>query len=348
MEIINQNNNFQNSENGTAQDFKGANIAKLTNQYLLQQQTIILKYENNKLINSEELFLRLFKLNHLNITIKILHDYVLYTDDENNIHYLDEKEISLRLERKLLSILREHNNNNNNNNNNNILNEKDINSFISYVYDFANLVSDYSFNYDTWIKLEKQNKFLNLFNRFLFFKKIEFNKMPDINDSRLFIEFINIEKKFDFIDFFGYDFSTLKIHKNGLLSEYKASGYSIKDFYTHLDLVKNHNVILLSLFFDSHPYDGENWNYDKLKFWLKDQPSNLIIDDISSLEEIFEFAFNEYFTDEDEQKWSDLEDYYHNTRYEYQLKLERDKIENEIEDEFLDNCGFFSKNMSLI
>ena len=114
----------------------------------------------------------------------------------------------------------------------------------------------------------------------------------------------------------------------------------------HLDLVKNHNVILLSLFFDSHPYDGENWNYDKLKFWLKDQPSNLIIEDISSLEEIFEFAFNEYFTDEDEQKWSDLEDYYYNTRYEYQLKLERDKIENEIEDEFLDNCGFFSKNMA--
>lgn len=228
METINQVNNFQNSENETAQNYNGANIKNLINQYLPQQtKKIILKYKNNKLINSEELFLELLKLNHLNFEIKMIYNCVILSKELENPFYFCESKICLQLEKILLIKLK---------NNLLCLSEKNINEFIQFVCNFNSLF----------------------------------------------------------------------------------------DFY--YNLIKNHNVILLRLFFDLNPYNGVNWNYTNLKIWLKEQPSNLIIYGIKNIEEIFELGYNGHFEHEDAKEWSEIEEYYHHTRYLYQLKLKENEI----------------------
>lgn len=228
MESINQVNNFQNSKNETAQNYNGANIKNLINQYLPKQtKKIILKYKNNKLINSEELILELLKLNHLNFEINMIYNCVILSKELENPFYFCESKICLQLEKLLLIKLK---------NNLYNLSEKNINEFIQFVCNFNSLF----------------------------------------------------------------------------------------DFY--YNLIKNHNVILLRLFFDLNPYNGVNWNYTNLKIWLKKQPSNLIIDGIKNIEEIFELGYNGHFKNEDTKEWSDIEEYYHHTRYEYQLKLKENEI----------------------
>ena len=60
MEIINQNNNFQNSENGTGQNFNGANIGNQNNYFFIFNLDWIFKSFNNKDLSSKQFLFLLF------------------------------------------------------------------------------------------------------------------------------------------------------------------------------------------------------------------------------------------------------------------------------------------------
>lgn len=60
MNIINQNNNFQNSENGTGQNFNGANIVNQNNYFYIFNLDWIFKSFNNKDLSSKQFLFLLF------------------------------------------------------------------------------------------------------------------------------------------------------------------------------------------------------------------------------------------------------------------------------------------------
>lgn len=74
MGINNQNNNFQNSENNTAQNFNGATIGNITNKYLLhKEKEVVLKYNfDGKLINENELLVDLLSIDNFSFSFKVI------------------------------------------------------------------------------------------------------------------------------------------------------------------------------------------------------------------------------------------------------------------------------------
>ena len=216
------------TQNGDIIEFKNSKIENINN-ILIQnlEKEVVFKYKSKILINSEEIFLELLKLNHNNFKVCIIYNDTILTKNLNN-NYLHESKICLQLEKEIIKIL--------NKSINNSLKEKYIKEFICFAYNF--------------------------------------NKLFDL----------------------------------------------------YYDSIKNHNINLLKLFFDCYPYNGVNWNYTNLRIFLKEQPSNLIIDNITNIEEIFQLGYDGYFRYEDEKEWSNVEEYYHHTRYEYLLKLKEDEI----------------------
>jgi hypothetical protein len=317
QEILDNQGNV--TQSGDIFDFKNATNCQLTKSsyYTLPIESIVLKYKNNKLSNVDEIFVKLLKLNShaYNFDIKIVQDYVICKDEFGDDVYLDNTDnISLMLTKKLIINLKQSHE----------WNEKTINHFISGIYDFESILESIDYQ-DLEEKMENQLECLSALNVFLTKEKLKHNKMPNIDDKKLIHGFfIENNDKLDFIKIFGYEFKYHQISEFGFLHVYQSHGYNVEDLNLVLYNVKNYNVNILRLFLESNDFNGWNWNLVNLKTWLKDIPSNLIIDGIENIDEIFNFAYEGYFEDEDENLWRDLEFFYHDTRCEYRITVEED------------------------
>lgn len=317
MSDINKQEIAEISGGQVAQNVEGDQIY-IQNQYILYDKVITLKYINNELSNVEEVFVNLLKLNnkYLNFKIKIIHDYILCSDDVGNNYYLNANDISLNIEKELIQNLKTK-----------IWNEKEINSFISKIFNFESLFDNLMYE-DNFKKMDYELKFLNIFNKFLLFEKIKLNKMPDIDDYTFISRFIDENRDFDFHEIFGYEFRFHNLKEDGFLNTLKKYGYSIESFNYELNRVKNWNAFILKCFFEIEKYNGVNWNITKLKIYLgEDIPSNLIIEGITRINEIIDYGCNGYFEDEDLHVWEELEEFYFDMLHDYQI--ERD-IEDDI------------------
>ena len=120
MGINNQNNNFQNSENNTAQNFNGATIGNITNKYLLhKEKEVVLKYNfDGKLINENELLVDLLSIDNFSFSFKVISEDI-YSNFYEDKHW---EKTCLDLKRYVLLSLKE-----------NTWNEKKIYQFINTI-----------------------------------------------------------------------------------------------------------------------------------------------------------------------------------------------------------------------
>lgn len=85
MNIINQNNNFQNSENGTGQNFNGANIGNQNNYFFIFNLDWIFKSFNNKDLSSKQFLFLLFSKSILFFLLIGLFLLPLFSINKHNI-----------------------------------------------------------------------------------------------------------------------------------------------------------------------------------------------------------------------------------------------------------------------
>ncbi len=83
--VNNQNNNFQNSENGTRQNFNGANIANQNNYFFIFNLDWIFKSFNNKKLNTKQFTFLLFSRTILFVLLIGFILLPLYSVNKNNI-----------------------------------------------------------------------------------------------------------------------------------------------------------------------------------------------------------------------------------------------------------------------
>lgn len=183
--------------------------------------------------------------------------------------------------------------------------EKDIREFIYQVKDiesFTNLFKN--------IEEERLNNFINILTNFLINEKVNENIIPNIFDLRLALRFYRQNKDFDFIKVIGYEF-------NDKLKIYELVNIIQKKYNKSIDILKkvrNLNKDVLELFFNSN--DSINWTIDNLYNWLGEDDklqlvkSNLNEIHVNSIEDLFKFALNQHFIDEDIGEWLKLKEYY--------------------------------------
>ena len=89
MNIINQNNNFQNSENGTGQNFNGANIGNQNNYFFIFNLDWIIKSYNNKDLSSKQFLFLLFSKSILFFLLIGLFLLPLFSINKHNISFFE-------------------------------------------------------------------------------------------------------------------------------------------------------------------------------------------------------------------------------------------------------------------
>lgn len=291
MEINNQNNNFQNSENDTAQDFKGAIIGNITNKYLVhKEKEIVLKYNfEDKLINTDELIVNLLSIDNSNFYFKVISEDI-YSNFYEDKHW---EKTCLDLKKYILLSLKE-----------NTWNEKKIYQFVNTIkinygmYDFK-FEEDYN----------NQQELNSIICKFLFKEKLENNELPNLDNLKMSNKFFKENANFNFIKVLGYEFKeTITLNQLMKLANEKFKTNEF-DYYMIENL--NHNILELFL----SEYNIEK-TYDNLKLWLNESniKSNLLRYDneVENLQDLFNLALgSDAFPGENYDLWMNLELEYH-------------------------------------
>ena len=308
MGINNQNNNFQNSENNTAQNFNGATIGNITNKYLLhKEKEVVLKYNfDGKLINENELLVDLLSIDNFSFSFKVISEDI-YSNFYEDKHW---EKTCLDLKRYVLLSLKE-----------NTWNEKKIYQFINTIKINYGM-HDFKFEED----YNNQRELNSIIFKFLLKEKLDNNELPNLNDKKLSFKFFYRENiDFNFIKVLGYEFNR-DITINQLI-KIANEKFNTNEFNCIVPMIENLNHNILELFLSG--YNNGEKTYDNLKLWLKESniESNLLRYDneVEDLQDLFNLALGSYaFPGEDYELWMNLQ-----LEYQYKLDIFDIKIPND-------------------
>ncbi len=289
IQKINTISGGQNAQNvhGNQIYIENQNNMSIHNQNNLSQNLKIDLIYNKEgvLLNTKELLINL-------LSLTINHNFYFEIICENYLNEEFYKDICLTLKKDVITELKSCN-----------WNEKNINVFIKRIY------KEESFHlFDLSQELSVENDFINILLAHLLKEKIENNKMPNLNDFNLALNFYKENDSFDFIKVFGYEFNQIfNLHELILKFELK---YNSTLLNCHIKDVKNHNYILLDFFLNNNEKDA--WEIQNLNKWLDENniKSNLQKAPAKNIDELFVLAINNYFQDEDIKLWLKLQKYY--------------------------------------
>ena len=276
------------TQNGDIIEFNNAKFENLNSTLIqnLENLRIELQYEEGILKNEKEILTKLLSLNNHNFDFLINGLYSFSPEKINDfslelkIEYINKSKLSKSW------------------------NIKDIREFIQRIY------KEESFFYIDMENYEKKcDKFTFLLTNFLLKEKIINNGMPNLDDIKLAIKFYKESPDFDFIEIFGYKFNnTYRLSE--LISIFKVNFDNLL-LESFIEDIRNHNIDVLSMFFVKFENHKE-WTLENLYIWLQKSniKSNLAKTEAKTIDDLFNLALNNYFKDEDIDKWIKLKNYY--------------------------------------